>query len=253
MQREIPFKAQKDWRVVRYALTGIVGFVVLAQLLTYLSLVALADSPHIAAVAAVGLVSLLLGAPLIVLAAIQSRRAERFRNQVNHVVSRDSTTGCITARGLVQHVNGLERRHRRSGDPFQGALIHVRVNNLDEMATGFGPQWSDELLQFVASTISTSIRREDIVARTGPASFDVLLSGASESDANEVCVRLSKALAASHFAADGKTVELALSVGGVLFEGSIDLERLHRLAASQTVVIAEESSSSPELARLPSA
>ncbi|MCA1490420.1 diguanylate cyclase [Ensifer sp. NBAIM29] len=253
MQREIPFKAQKDWRVVRYALTGIVGFVVLAQLLTYLSLVALADSPHIAAVAAAGLVSLLLGAPLIALAAIQSRRAERFRNQVNHVVSRDSTTGCITARGLVQHVNGLERRHRRSGDPFQGALIHVRVNNLDEMATGFGPQWSDELLQFVASTISTSIRREDIVARTGPASFDVLLSGASESDANEVCVRLSKALAASHFAADGKTVELALSVGGVLFEGSIDLERLHRLAASQTVVIAEESSSSPELARLPSA
>lgn len=253
MQRETPFKAQKDWRVVRYALTGIVGFVVLAQLLTYLSLVALADSPHIAAVAAAALVSLLLGVPLIVLAAIQSRRAERFRNQVNHVVSRDSTTGCITARGLVQHVNGLERRHRRSGDPFQGALIHVRVNNLDEMAAGFGPQWSDELLQFVASTISTSIRREDIVARTGPASFDVLLSGASESDANEVCVRLSKALAASHFAADGKTVELALSVGGVLFEGSIDLERLHRLAATQTVVIAEESSSSPELARLPSA
>ncbi|ASY65847.1 diguanylate cyclase/phosphodiesterase (GGDEF & EAL domains) with PAS/PAC sensor(s) (plasmid) [Sinorhizobium sojae CCBAU 05684] len=253
MQREVPFKAQKDWRVVRYTLGGIISFAVLTQLLTYLSLVALADRPHIAAVAAAGLVSLLLGTPLIVLAAVQSRRAERFRNQVNHVVSRDSTTGCITARGLVQHVDRLERRHRRSGDALQGALIHVRINNLDEMAGSFGPQWGDELLQFVASTITTSVRRDDIVARTGPASFDVLLAGASESDANEVCVRLSKALAASHFAADGKTVDLALSVGGVLFEGSIDLERLHRLAASQTVVIAEESASSPELARLPSA
>jgi diguanylate cyclase (GGDEF)-like protein len=253
MQREVPFKAQKDWRVARYALGGIIGFAALAQLLTYLSLVALADRPHIAAVVGTGLVSLLIGAPLIVLVAVQFRRAERLRNQVNHVVSRDGTTGCVTGRGLVQHVNGLERRRQRSGDALQGALIHVRINNLDEMAGNFGPQWSDELLQFIASTISTSVRREDIVARTGPASFDVLLTGASESDANEVCTRLTKALASSHFTADGKAVDLASSVGGVLFEGSIDLERLHRLAASQTVAIAEEFASSAGLMRLPSA
>jgi diguanylate cyclase (GGDEF)-like protein len=248
MQREVPFKAQKDWRVARYALGGIIGFAALAQLLTYLSLVALADRPHIAAVVGTGLVSLLIGAPLIVLVAVQFRRAERLRNQVNNVVSRDGTTGCVTGRGLVQHVNGLERRRQRSGDALQGALIHVRINNLDEMAGNFGPQWSDELLQFIASTISTSVRREDIVARTGPASFDVLLTGA-----NEVCTRLTKALASSHFTADGKAVDLASSVGGVLFEGSIDLERLHRLAASQTVAIAEEFASSAGLMRLPSA
>lgn len=253
MQRERPFKAQKDWRVARYAIGGIIGFAVLAQLMTYLSLVALSDRPHVAAVVATGLVSLLMGTPLIVLAAAQFRRAERLRNQVNHVSSRDGTTGCVTGRGLVQHVDRLERRRRRSGDSLQGALIHVRINDLDAIAASFGPQWSEELLQFIASTISTSVRREDIVARTGPASFDVLLTGANESDANEVSARLTNALASSHFAADGKAVDLALSVGGVLFEGSIDLERLHRTAASQTVVLADEPVSGPGLVRLPSA
>lgn len=252
MQREMPFKAQKDWRVARNAIGGVIGFAVLAQLLTYLSLVALSDRPHVAAIVAAGLVSLLMGTPLIVLSAVQFRRAAWLRTQVNHISSRDGTTGCVTGRGLVHHVDGLERRRRRSGDSLQGALIHVRINNLDEMAASFGPQWSDELLQFVASTISTSVRREDIVARTGPASFDVLLTGSNESDAAEVSARLTKALASSYFAGEGKAVDLALSVGGVLFEGSIDLERLHRTAASQTVTLTDKAATGPRLVRLPS-
>ncbi|MDK1491916.1 diguanylate cyclase [Sinorhizobium sp. 7-81] len=253
MQRQIPFKGQKDWRVARYALGGIAGFAVLAQLLTYLSLAALHDSPYVAALVSAGLVSLLMGIPLIVVAAVQFRRAERLRNQINHLAAHDGATGCVTGRGLVQHVSGLERRRRRSGDSLQGALIHVRINNLDDMGASFGPQWSDELLQFVASTISTSIRRDDIVARTGPASFDVLLIGATEAEADHVCARLTKALVSSHFAADGKGVDLALSVGGVLFDGSIDLERLHRAAASGSVTVTAEAAQDIGFMRLPSA
>ena len=156
-------------------------------------------------------------------------------------------------RGLVQHVNGLERRRARSGAALEGALIQVRINNLDEVGSSYGPQWSDELLQFVASTISTSIRRDDIVARTGPATFDVLLVGASELAANQVCTRLTKALVSAHFSADGKAVDLALSVGGVLFEGNIDLERLRRTASSEAVTVAAEQAPAVALVRLPAA
>ncbi|WP_162273398.1 GGDEF domain-containing protein [Sinorhizobium glycinis] len=245
--------AQKDWRVARYAIGGIFGFVVLSELLTYATLVVLADRPYVAAIVATALVSLLLGIPLIVIAAAQFRRADRLRSQLNHMVVHDSTTGCVTGRGLVHHANGLERRRQRSGDKLQGALIHVRINNLDDIGGSFGPQWNDELLQFVASTISTSVRRDDVVARTGPASFDVLLTGASETDADQVCARLTKALASSHFAADGKAVDLTLSLGGVLFNGSIDLERLHRAAASKTVEVTGTPATTIEFARLPSA
>jgi len=253
MRREVQFNGQRDWRIARYVIGGIVGFAVLAQVLVYLSLVALVDRPYAAAMVGAALISLLMGVPLIVLAATQFRRAQRLRNQINHVVAHDATTGCVTGRGLVQQVNGLERRRQRAGEELHGALIHLRINNLDDVGAAFGPAWSEELLQFVASTISTSVRRDDIVARTGPASFDVLLIGATESDAEQVSMRLTKALASAHFSADGSKVDLALSVGGALFDGSVDLERLRRAAASETVMVAGEGTQSVDFVRLPSA
>ncbi|OCP37633.1 GGDEF domain-containing protein [Ensifer sp. LC163] len=253
MQREVPFNGQKDWRIARYVLGGIVGFAILAQALVYLSLVALVDRPYAAAVVGAALISLLMGVPLIVIAAMQFRRAQRLRNQINHVVAHDTTTGCVTGRGLVQYVNGLERRRQRAVEELHGALIHLRINNLDDVGAAFGPEWSEELLQFVASTISTSVRRDDIVARTGPASFDVLLVAATEADAEQVCTRLTKALTSSHFSADGRKVDLALSVGGALFEGSVDLERLRRAATSETVAVAAGATQSVGFVRLPSA
>lgn len=45
MRREVQFNGQRDWRIARYVIAGIVGFVVLAQVLVYLSLVALVDRP----------------------------------------------------------------------------------------------------------------------------------------------------------------------------------------------------------------
>ena len=226
MQRDVQFNGQKDWRIARYAIGGIVGFAVLAQLLVYLSLVALVDQPYAAAMVGAALISLLMGVPLIVVAATQFRRAQRLRNQINHVVAHDATTGCVTGRGLVQQVNGLERRRQSAGE---------------------------ELLQFVASTISTSVRRDDIVARTGPASFDVLLVGATETDAEHVSNRLTTALSSAHFSADGSKVDLELSVGGALFDGSVDLERLRRAAASETVMVASEGTRPVDFVRLPSA
>ncbi|MCW0002333.1 diguanylate cyclase [Pararhizobium sp. YC-54] len=253
MNGETLFNGNRDWRIARNALGGILLFAFLAQLLTYLSLVALMDRPIVAAMLGSAVVSLLMGAPLVIALAVQSRRVERLRNQINHDIYHDGTTGCVTGRGLVQHVNGLERRRQRSGASLEGALVQVRINNLDEVGSSYGPQWSDELLQFVASTISTSIRRDDIVARTGPATFDVLLVGASELDANQVCTRLTKALVSSHFSADGKAVDLALSVGGVLFDGNIDLARLRHTASSEAIMVAAGQAPAVALARLPTA
>lgn len=45
MRREVQFNGQRDWQIARYVIAGIVGFVVLAQVLVYLSLVALVDRP----------------------------------------------------------------------------------------------------------------------------------------------------------------------------------------------------------------
>lgn len=241
MKNKQPSNENVDWQLVRYVLGGVIGFAAGALLLTYSSIVTLIDHPHAAAMVSSALISVLMGAPLIVTAAMQYRRGERLRSQLNHITRHDAATGCITGQGLVQHANGLERRRKRSGASLQGALICVRVNNLDEVGSAFGPQWSDELLQFVASTISTSIRREDVIARTGPTTFDVLLVDASEADANNVCARLFKALASAHFSANGRPVDLALSVGGALYDGSLDLERLHRTAASRgTGVVSEQ-------------
>jgi diguanylate cyclase (GGDEF)-like protein len=253
MRGDTPLDGKREWRVVRNTVGGILLFAFLGQLFTYLSLVALVDRPVAAAMLGSAIVSTLMGAPLVVALAVQSRRVERLRNQINHDIRHDATTGCVTGRGLVQHVNGLERRRQRSGTALEGALIQVRVNNLDQVGSFYGPQWSDELLQFVASTISTSIRRDDIVARTGPATFDVLLVGASELAANQVCTRLTNALASAHFSADGTEVDLALSVGGVLFDRSIDLERLRRTASSEAIAVAAGHEPAVILSRLPAA
>lgn len=79
------------------------------------------------------------------------------------------------------------------------------------------------------------------------------LIGASESDAEQVSIRLTNALASAHFSADGSKVDLALSVGGALFDGSVDLERLRRAAASETVMVASEGTQGVDFVRLPSA
>ncbi len=252
MQRDVPFKGQRDWQIARYVLGGIVGFAILAQVLVYFSLVALVHRPYAAAVVGAALISLLMGAPLIVIAAMQFRRAQRLRNQINHVAAHDTTTGALPAAGsssmsmaLSGAVNALSRSFKGlhpSADQ-QPRRCRRRLRSGMERRTAAIRRLDDQHL----------VRRDDIVARTGPASFDVLLVGATETDAEQVCARLTTTLTSSHFSADGRKVDLALSVGGALFEGSVDLERLRRAAASESVAVAAGAPESVGFVRLPSA
>ena len=120
---------------------------------------------------------------------------ERLRRQVNELETerargqrQDALTGLLSARALRGRLAEELVRARRYQRPFAVAVLAVDDFDAIELRHGF--KASDELLSVIAERLRQTARSHDLVGRTGPAEFTIMLPDTDAADAQTSLARL---------------------------------------------------------------
>jgi diguanylate cyclase (GGDEF)-like protein len=104
----------------------------------------------------------------------------------------DSLTGLLNRRALEDRAAVELARARRDGTPV--SLLAIDVDHFKSLNDGYGHGAGDDVLRFVAASISRITRAIDAVARLGGDEFVVILPGAGLNDAATIAGRLRDAV-----------------------------------------------------------
>ncbi len=102
--------------------------------------------------------------------------------------SKDPLTDVANRRAFDLFMEQTLPRCRTSDTPF--SLLLLDLDNFKRVNDTWGHPFGDEVLVAVASTLSSAVRQEDVVARVGGEEFAVLLVGAPPDVAERVARRL---------------------------------------------------------------
>lgn len=104
---------------------------------------------------------------------INIHEAKLERLQLQELAQRDALTGVLNRTTMEQEIN----RRLEYGPRHIAAFLVVDVNRFGEVNETHGHLFGDELLQHLASKLKQSIRKSDLVARSGGDEFVVYLDG----------------------------------------------------------------------------
>jgi len=210
---------------------GLAGVLLLSVGLNYLLLFSEALTPFGRSMVTAILLPVIIGGPLFLFIGLQRVELDHYRRELNKSATFDTLTGCLNRTAFTSMVDRRKTRQESSG-PRSGAFLVIHPEHIRSINLRFGLGWGDEALRLIASTIQSSVRKEDLVGRIGTSMFGVFLPGAAEADAKEIGERIRARVAQAYFAPKGTADILAISVGGVVFENELEFEDMFRSAES---------------------
>jgi diguanylate cyclase (GGDEF)-like protein len=145
---------------------------------------------------------------------------DRARRELTYRATHDVLTGLLNR-------EGLERRYQDStpGRPQARAVLYIDVDGFKRINDVHGHRAGDEILGRIANQLTGRIRPTDTAARLGGDEFLVVLDGIlHEDEALRVARRLLQALCGAHTVFHTERVELAVSIGLVLWRGGATLD-----------------------------
>ncbi|CAN7358532.1 GGDEF domain-containing protein [Mesorhizobium amorphae] len=210
-------------------LLGTAGCLGLSLGLNYLLLFSEGLTPFTRSMITAAILPLAIGLPLFLVIGWKQIELRRYRQELNRSATYDRLTGCLNGPVFTSLVERRASRPAQTG-PRSGAFLVIHPEHLRSLNLRFGLEWGDEALRLIASTIQSSVRKEDLVGRIGTSMFGVFLPDATEQDAKEIGERIRARVAQVYFAPKGAEDVLAISVGGVVFEHELAFEDMFRSA-----------------------
>jgi diguanylate cyclase (GGDEF)-like protein/PAS domain S-box-containing protein len=130
----------------------------------------------------------------------------------HELASRDSVTGLLNRRGLDSALGGLLNSARP--EARQLAVLLVDLDYFKAVNDTFGHAAGDLVLREVASILSASVRRTDIVARIGGDEFVVLLPGIEGTQkAEAIATAIITGVRSPIHLGEGKMARIGASIG----------------------------------------
>lgn len=127
---------------------------------------------------------------------------------------------------------------RRHSQPL--SLLMLDIDHFKHINDTYGHSAGDEVLKAVAASIKNQLRNVDMVFRFGGEEFMILLSNTSREAAAMVGERLRFATQAQDYEAEGKMIELTVSIGCSTLLPGESAESLLRRADSALYVAKRE-------------
>ncbi|MBA1291740.1 GGDEF domain-containing protein [Pseudomonas lurida] len=135
----------------------------------------------------------------------------------------------------LQREIDMARRHM---SPL--SLLMLDIDHFKTINDTHGHAAGDDVLRSVAATIKAQLRNVDMVFRFGGEEFLILLSNTSREAAAMVGERLRKAVQAQDYWADGKRIELTVSLGCSTLLAAESVESVLRRADNALYVAKRE-------------
>lgn len=123
----------------------------------------------------------------------------------------DPATGTFTMGYLVKQGSAMFSYARRQAIPV--AVMRLGLDDFETVRSQTGDAVADQILTAVAKLIASRMRREDCVARTGPAEFGISSPSATTQVAEVVAQRLVAEIDAAKISWQGKNFKLRASIG----------------------------------------
>ena len=137
----------------------------------------------------------------------------------------DPLTGLYNRRGLFEIGHIEFSRSVRLKRPFSALMLDIdHFKNVNDQ---YGHPVGDQVLQFLASELHSTIRGTDIVGRYGGEEFVIFLSGSNGKAAMDLAERLRRMIEEAPFFVGEKEIGITISLGVAEYnENSPNLETL---------------------------
>ncbi|WP_432523120.1 EAL domain-containing protein [Kineococcus sp. SYSU DK006] len=136
--------------------------------------------------------------------ALQGRELARLR----HAAAHDPLTGLVAPAGVRAALTAA----LADGEDRDAAVLVLGLDGFADLEAELGHEGADELLRQVAVLLQEVLRAGDVLGRTRPHEFTVVLPGGSAREGRAVAGRLREALA-GRLAVAGAAVEVPTAVG----------------------------------------
>jgi diguanylate cyclase (GGDEF)-like protein len=124
----------------------------------------------------------------------------------------DTLTGLPNRRGAYQYLDELERRHRRTREPF--TVFIVDIDHFKKVNDRHGHNAGDQVLVQLARTMRDSIREQDFLGRWGGEEFIIVLPETEGEGARTLADKVRHRAAAERTAWEGAEIRITISLGG---------------------------------------
>jgi diguanylate cyclase (GGDEF)-like protein/PAS domain S-box-containing protein len=160
---------------------------------------------------------------LVSIAAVGRDLTERKRREAElaHRATHDVLTGLPNRALLLDRLERAMDRVRSSASD-EVALLFIDLDRFKAVNDELGHDAGDELLRVVAERLAGALRTVDVVARIGGDEFVVLCPGLSRAEAEDVALRLLRAVSSTPVVVRGQVVEVTASVGVTVAAGTPD-------------------------------
>jgi diguanylate cyclase (GGDEF)-like protein len=132
--------------------------------------------------------------------------------RINELASRDSLTGALNRRALLEQAEKEMTRFKRYGKPF--CLFITDLDNFKRINDNHGHLEGDAVLKQYVSLVNSEIRSSDFFGRIGGEEFCMVLPETTAEDAVQIAMRISHKCAALDLRSrEGDKVALSVSTG----------------------------------------
>ncbi|HTU65015.1 MAG TPA: sensor domain-containing diguanylate cyclase [Steroidobacteraceae bacterium] len=136
---------------------------------------------------------------------------KRAESAARELASRDTVTGLLNRRGLDASLANLLTTNTAQ-HPL--ALLQIDLDYFKEVNDTFGHEAGDRVLREVGAILERSVRRTDVVARTGGDEFVVVLPGIeSVEKAKDIAVNVIAGVSVPIVLSAGRRAEIGASIG----------------------------------------
>jgi diguanylate cyclase (GGDEF)-like protein len=145
------------------------------------------------------------------------RAYNRVRIQLASMVLTDPLTGCFNRRGFDVALTRELARSARANSEL--SMLAIDLDHFKRINDTYGHSAGDVILREFGALLGHAARAGDMVARTGGEEFSLLLPDTGPDGARRAAARLCEAIRAKEFTADGKPLQVTISVGVVSMSG----------------------------------
>jgi diguanylate cyclase (GGDEF)-like protein len=136
---------------------------------------------------------------------------ESLRQAHKKDVLTDSLTGIANRRAYEFELTRRVAQWERDGTPL--ILVLIDIDHFKKFNDRYGHSAGDAVLQGVAQTLQTTIRKADLVARYGGEEFAIILPGINFEEAKDVAERMRRLVECQRFSYESLTLRLTISIG----------------------------------------
>lgn len=162
---------------------------------------------------------------------IVAERTEKLREanaKLKRISVEDPLTGALSRRTFYQSYNTETKRAGRSGQPLSMALMDL--DHFKHINDRYGHLVGDKVLKSVVAVINNNMRDTDYLFRMGGEEFLLLMSNTGMVQANIVCERIRKNIAANRINHESEGISVTLSIGLISHYGNIEVDEALKIA-----------------------